>query len=77
MNGNIIIEAELERKRSLSNRGNAGRTYDVNAVVRTIEGGGGASFEQGTVIKDGVQVANFTCYGGNALSINFQRRKGY
>lgn len=71
MNGNIIIEAELERKQSLSNRGNAERTYDVNAAVRTMQGGSIGSIEQGTVGKDGMQLANFTCHGGNTLSINF------
>lgn len=57
----------------VDNSVDAGKVYDIGADVRvnstTVEG-----YDNGTVAKDGVQVATFSCWNGDAsnLNINFQ-----
>lgn len=47
------------------------KVYDIAADVN-IENMNVTNFDQGTVSKDGIQIAYFSCYGENNLSINYQ-----
>lgn len=47
------------------------KVYDI-AADANIENMNVTNFDQGTVTKDGVQIAYFSCYGENNLSMNYQ-----
>lgn len=47
------------------------KVYDI-AADANIENMNVTSYDQGTVTKDGAQVAYFSCYSENNLSMNYQ-----
>lgn len=46
------------------------KVYDISANV-TIENGNPRNYDKGIVVKDGVQVANFSKWGENNQSMSF------
>lgn len=70
MNGNIKVEALIEKQERMSNANDSERAFDVSANVRTSNAGVG-NIDNGTVTKDGIQLASFNSYGGNSLNINY------
>lgn len=70
MNNKIKVEALIEKLERMSNANDSGRAFEGSANVKTANGVVG-NIDNGTVTKDGIQLASFNSYGGDALRIDY------
>ncbi len=71
-NSGIVLRKMNSANVRLDNSGDPGRVYDVAADVNV--GDGDITSSDGSVARDGFQIAGFSCYGpsDDNLSINYQ-----